>query len=221
MGRIVITGANSGIGLELARQYAGRGEQVVAVCRRASPELSDLGPEAVIEGIDVTDDDAVDRMVREIGDRPIDVLINNAGILSQENLDDLDYDSIRRQFEINSLGPIRVSLALAPLMASGSRLAIVSSWLGSIAENRSGGNLGYRMSKAAVNMAGVTLAHELRSKGIAVVLLHPGYVRTKLTSGGGTIDPDESARGLIARIDALSLDTTGSFWHADGHELPW
>ncbi|MGI9381768.1 MAG: SDR family NAD(P)-dependent oxidoreductase, partial [Methyloligellaceae bacterium] len=128
---------------------------------------------------------------------------------------------IRRQFEVNTLGPLRVTKALMARLGRGSKVAIVSSWMGSLAENTAGGSYGYRISKCAVNMAGLNLAHDLRPQGIAVVLLHPGYVSTDMTGGGGTVDPEDAARGLIARIDALTLDKTGTFWHAEGHELPW
>lgn len=220
MARIVVTGANRGIGLELARQLAERGDEVIAACRSASPELAALGVE-VHEDVDVADDASVARFAESLGDRNLDCIINNAGILFRESLDELDFDGIRQQFEINTLGPLRLTKALLPRLGDGAKVAIVSSRVGSIADNSSGGNYGYRMSKTAVNMAGVNLALDLKPRGIAVVLLHPGYVRTGLTGGGGNIDPEESARGLIERIDALALETTGTFWHADGSPLPW
>ena len=219
MARILITGANRGIGLELARQLQARGDEVIAGCRSPSPELQALGVE-VVDGIDVADDGSVASLAEAVGDRPLDVLINNAGILTSESLDDLDLDRIRTQFEVNTLGPLRVTKALLPRLGRGAKVAIISSWMGSLAENTSGGSYGYRISKCAVNMAGLNLAHDLRPKGVAVLLLHPGYVHTDMT-GAGTIGPVDAARGLIARIDALTLDNTGAFWHAEGHELPW
>ena len=220
MSTVCITGANRGIGLELARQYTDRGETVIAVCRQPSSELEDLGVE-VVDGVDVSDPDGVGRLAESIGERPIDVLINNAGILSKESLDDLDFDRIRRQFEVNSLGPLRVTAALRGNLASGSKVAIVTSRMGSIDDNSSGGSYGYRMSKAAVNMAGRSLAQDLKPDEIAVAILHPGFVRTDMTDHSGLVDPPESAAGLIARIDELTLDTSGSFWHANGDRLPW
>lgn len=220
MARIVITGANSGIGLELARQFAARGDEVIATCRSPSPELEALGVE-VVDGIDVADDASVARLADVVGERALDVVINNAGIMTQESLADLDLGRIRSQFEVNTLGPLRVVKALLPHLGRGSKVAIISSWMGSLAENTSGGTYGYRISKTAVNMAGLNLAHDLKPDGVAVVLLHPGYVRTGMTAGGGTVDPEDAARGLIARIDALTLDNTGTFWHAEGYELPW
>lgn len=220
MATVVIIGANRGIGFELARQLKDRGESVVAVCRKASDELAKLGVE-VIEKVDVTDERSLARLAEALGSRTIDVLINNAGVLSDESLIDLDVDRIRRQFEVNSLGPLRVTAALRGKLDSGSKVAIVTSRMGSIEDNTSGGRYGYRMSKAAVNMAGRSLAHDLKEAGVAVVLLHPGFVRTDMTGHQGLIDPPESAAGLIARIDELTLETTGSFRHTNGETIPW
>lgn len=221
MATIVITGANRGIGLELARQCQARGDHVIAAVREASNELSEAGVET-IEGVEVTDDASVEKLAAALEGRNIDILINNAGILlARETIDDLNWDGIRQQFEVNTLGPLRVSRALLPCMSSGAKIAIVSSRVGSIADNTTGGRYGYRISKTAVNMGGVCLAHDVRERGIAVVLLHPGYVRTGLTGMNGDIDPDESARGLIARIDETTMERTGTFWHANGTELPW
>jgi NAD(P)-dependent dehydrogenase (short-subunit alcohol dehydrogenase family) len=220
MSTICITGANRGIGLEMARQFKDRGDHVVAACREASEELSTLDVE-VIEGIDVTDDRSVGKLAEALGDRTVDVLVNCAGILSDESLGDLDFDRMRRQFEVNSLGPLRVTAALRGNLSKGSKVAIITSRMGSIEDNTSGGRYGYRMSKCAVNMAGRSLAIDLRETGVAVVILHPGFVRTDMTGGQGLIDPPESAAGLIARIDELTLETTGTFRHENGEELPW
>ena len=220
MATICITGANRGIGLEMARQLKDRGDDVVAACREASEELATLDVE-VIEGVDVTDDGSVAELAKALGDRVVDVLVNCAGILSDESLSDLDFDRMRRQFEVNSLGPLRVTAALRGNFGDGSKVAIITSRMGSIEDNTSGGRYGYRMSKVAVNMAGRSLANDLREEGVAVVILHPGFVRTGMTGGQGLIDPPESAAGLIARIDELTMETTGSFRHANGEELPW
>ena len=222
MARVVIIGANKGIGLEMARQLAARGDEVIAAVRATSDDLSALDVE-VVEGVDVTEDSGVARLAEALGERQIDVLINNAGILTgrEKTLETLDWDVIRDQFEVNTLGPLLLVKALQGNLKKGAKVAIVSSRVGSIADNTTGGNYGYRISKTAVNMAGACLAHELKSDGISVVLLHPGYVRTYLTGYNGQIDPDESAQGLIERIDAITLDQTGTFWHANGTALPW
>jgi NAD(P)-dependent dehydrogenase (short-subunit alcohol dehydrogenase family) len=217
---VVITGANRGIGLELARQFKQRGDEVVAACRKSSDELIKLEVE-VVEGVDVADDAAVSRLVSSLEGRAIDVLVNCAGILSDESLGDLDFDRIRTQYEINSLGPLRVTAALRGNLGQGSTVAIITSRMGSIEDNTSGGRYGYRMSKAAVNMAGRSLANDLKDDGVAVAILHPGFVRTEMTGHQGLIDPPESAAGLIARIDEVTLETTGTFWHTKGEVIPW
>lgn len=219
MSHHVVTGANRGIGLELCRQLADRGDEVVAACRRPSRELEALGVR-IEAGVDVAEPDCVADLAGRLSGTPVDVLINNAGILERVGLDDLDFASVRRQFEINSLGPLRVTRALLGNLRAGSKVAVLSSLMGSMTDNTSGGSYGYRMSKAAVNAAAVSLAHDLRPRGIAVAILHPGMVRTDMTGNRG-IPVEESARGLLARIDALTLDDSGTFWHADGRILPW
>jgi len=216
----VVTGANRGIGLEIARILAERGERVFAACRRRSPELDAL-PVRVIDAVDVSDDRSVTALRERLQAEPIDLLINNAGLLRYDRLDNLDWDGIRRQFEVNTLGPLRVSAALGPSMRRGGKIGIVSSRVGSLADNTSGGLYGYRISKAAVNMVGVNLARDFKPRGIAVYVLHPGYVRTAMTGGAGHVDPHRAAQGLIERLDNLKLADTGTFWHAQGHPLPW
>ena len=216
----VVTGANRGIGLEIARILAERGDTVYAVCRQSSPELDALSAH-VIDDVDVADGQSVASLVARLGGEPIDLLVNNAGILRSESLEHLHWDRIRQQFEINTLGPLRVTAALAPSMRKGSKVGIVSSRVGSLADNTSGGMYGYRMSKAAVNMVGVNLSHDLKPRGIAVFILHPGYVRTGMTGGTGNTDARTAARGLVERLDNLDLGSTGTFWHAEGYALPW
>jgi len=217
----VVTGANRGIGLELCRQLAARGDTVIGACREPSRELEGLGIR-VEGGVDVTDDRTVADFAARLGETRLDLLVNNAGILTREGLDELDFDRIRRQFEVNSLGPLRVTAALRGRLHRGSKVAIITSLMGSMGDNGSGGMYGYRMSKAAVNAAGVSLARDLASDGIAVAILHPGYVRTRMTGGQGSLDPVESVRGLLARIDASTLETTGQFLRgATGEVLPW
>ncbi len=216
----VVTGANRGIGLELCKQARSHGHEVIALCRQASDELrtQELRLE---EGIDVSDDAVIEVLRERLAGQDVDVLINNAGILSRETLSDLSFDRIRQQFEVNSLGPLRVTHALLPNLKEGAKVAIVTSRMGSIADNGSGGSYGYRMSKAAVNAAGVSLARDLASRGVAVRLLHPGWIRTGMTGGMGNADPSEAAAGLWARIEALTLQSTVEFWHANGEQLPW
>jgi NAD(P)-dependent dehydrogenase (short-subunit alcohol dehydrogenase family) len=182
--------------------------------------LDALGIE-VHSGVDVGAGASVAELAASLGDRKVDILINCAGVLKRTTLDELDLDSVRQQFEINSIGPLRVTAALRPHLSSGAKVAIVTSRMGSIADNDSGSHYGYRASKAAANAVGKSLAVDLAPDGVAVALLHPGYVRTAMTQGNGLIDAKESAAGLIARMDELSLETSGSFWHMNGEVLPW
>ncbi len=219
MARILVTGCNRGIGLQLCKQLAARGDEVIGVCRTPSADLEDLGIR-IIPGIDVSRGDAMPRLSAAIGGEQLDVIINNAGILRPDALGELDYEQMVEQFKVNTLGPLRVTEALLDNLAEGSKVAIVTSRVGSIADNSSGNYYGYRASKTAVNMIGTNLMHDLKPRGIAVALLHPGLVATEMTGGQG-IAPADSARGLIDRIDGLNMANTGSFWHAEGYELPW
>lgn len=221
MSTVVITGANRGIGLALTQLLKERGDTVVAACRKPSTELLALDVE-VVEGVDVTNDRAVARLVAAVGKRRIDWLINNAGILVWgDSLENPNMDEIRKQFEVNALGPLRVTSALRACLDAGSKIGLVTSRMGSLADNTSGGAYGYRMSKAALNVAGVSMARDLASAKIAVAILHPGMVKTEMTGSHGHVEPLDAARDLIARMDELSLSTSGSFWHASGERLPW
>jgi len=219
MSTVVITGCNRGIGLELARQMHARGDKVIGVCRKQSAELAKLDIQ-VIEGIDVAEADDVEKLAAELKGTTIDILLNNAGILRRDSFGSLDYDEMMLQFRVNALGPLRVTEALSQNLADGSKVAIVSSRVGSIDDNGSGGNWGYRTSKTAVNMIGTNLMHEFKPRGIAVALLHPGLVATEMTGGQG-VSPEDAAAGLIDRIEELTLETSGGFWHAEGYRLPW
>lgn len=220
MATYAITGTNRGIGLELTRQALAAGNHVIALCRHASDALKATGAE-IHEGFDVSDDGVIAQLARTFEGREIDVLINNAGLLERQTLSSLDLDGIRRQFEVNALGPLRVTKGLLGCLKSGAKVTIVTSRMGSITDNTSGSSYGYRMSKTAVNMAGVSLAHDLKDDGIAVLLVHPGYVRTEMTGGSGMIEAQDAAAGILARIDGLTLEASGSFCHQDGESLPW
>jgi NAD(P)-dependent dehydrogenase (short-subunit alcohol dehydrogenase family) len=219
MATVVITGCNRGIGLELCRQYVARGDNVVGICRSGNDELQQLGIR-VVAGVDVGDDGCIDLLRAALQGTPVDILINNAGILRGDTLDTVDFDAMIAQYQVNTLGPLRVTRALLENLADGSKVAIVTSRVGSIDDNASGNNYGYRASKTAVNQVGMNLKHDLLPRNIAVALLHPGLVATDMTGGHG-VSPDTSASGLIARIDELELSNSGRFWHAEGYELPW
>lgn len=219
MATVVITGGNRGIGLQLCEQYSARGDDVIAVVRATNPDLDAL-PVRVITGVDVGDGASMPVLKEAIGDQHIDVLLNNAGILRSDSFDALNYEGMEEQFRVNTLGPLRVTEALLDNLDAGSKVAIVSSRVGSIEDNSSGGHYGYRASKTAVNQIGMNLKHDLAPRGIAVGLLHPGLVATDMTGGQG-ITAKESAEGLIKRIDGLNNENSGGFWHAEGYTLPW
>ena len=219
MATILVTGCNRGIGLQLCQQLAARGDEVIGVCRKPSDEIKASGVR-VMSDIDVGQGTSMSRLKEALGDQHLDVLVNNAGILRRDSLGELDFDAMLEQYRVNTLGPLRVTEALLDNLGEGSKVIIITSRVGSIEDNSSGGYYGYRASKTAVNQIGTNLKHDLLPRGIAVALLHPGLVATEMTGGQG-ISPVESARGLIERIDELTLARSGSFWHAEGYELPW
>lgn len=220
MQTVLITGANRGIGLALSKTYLAQGWQVLAVCRNASPELVESGAR-VIAGVDVTDQAALNKLADTFTGKKIDLLINNAGILQREALGNLDYASIEQQLNVNAIAPLRVTEAFLGNLQRGAKVAFITSRMGSISDNTSGSYYGYRMSKAALNAAAMSLARDLQSKGIAVAVLHPGYVQTAMVNFGGDISAEESAQRLSQRIADLTLENSGTFWHSNGDILPW
>ena len=217
----LITGANRGIGLELVRQLSKRGENVIATCRSTSSELNALSVR-VETGIDITSGDSIIQLKENLKDTKIDVLIQNAGIAEFNSLSNLDPQSIVHQFEVNALSPLCFAQTMLNNLSQPGKIALISSRMGSIEDNSSGGSYGYRMSKVALCMAGKSLSIDLRSKNIAVAILHPGLVSTRMTGyTSNGITAQESAKGLIQRIDELTLDNTGTFWHSSGEILPW
>ena len=217
---IVITGANRGIGLSLTSQLHAQGHRVIALCRNASDELQALGVE-ILDQVDVTQPTQLTERITQLGIENLDIVINNAGILNNENLGNLNYEQILRQFEINTLGPLKIVESLLGFLGFGSKIINITSRMGSIADNTSGGRYGYRMSKAALNMATMSLAQDLKPRGIAVAVSHPGFVKTGMTGFSGLIGPEESAQGILKQIERLDLDHSGHFWHSNGETLPW
>lgn len=224
MSTILVVGADRGIARSICQQLVARGDSVIAAC------LGDGLPDERIDsiaGIDVTSAQAVAVLVRAMAERdvPIDWLLHVAGVLGLDKLGQIDYVDMRRQFEINTLGPLRVVEACLPFLRRGSKVGIVTSRVGSLGDNGSGGMYAYRVSKAGANMVALNLHHDLSQRGIAVLALHPGMVATDLTKGyPGThqyISPDQAATGLIARMDELELARSGQFRHANGDLLAW
>ncbi|WP_413683304.1 SDR family oxidoreductase [Prochlorococcus sp. MIT 1011] len=217
----LIIGANRGIGLELVRQLKERGEDVIATCRSSSPELDALSVR-VESNIDITSGDSVIKLREQLKDTKVDVLIHNAGIAQFNSLSNLDPQSVLHQFEVNALSPLCCVQTMLSHLRKSAKIALISSRMGSIEDNTSGGSYGYRMSKVALCMAGKSLAVDLKPKGISIAILHPGLVSTRMTGfTPNGIQPKESVKGLIQRIDELTLENTGTFWHSNGEILPW
>jgi NAD(P)-dependent dehydrogenase (short-subunit alcohol dehydrogenase family) len=216
----LVVGASRGIGLALCRRLKTLGRSVIATVRQSAPALDALGVQ-VESGVEITDDDSIAALARRLDGVVLDEMICNAGILREDDLDNVDLAEVRAQIEVNALGPLRAVKALRRNIRRGGKLALITSRMGSMGDNGSGGYYGYRMSKAALNAAGMSMARDLRGAGIAVAILHPGFVRTEMTDGSGNVEPDEAAKQLVDRVDALTLETTGTFWHASGQVLPW
>lgn len=214
---VVITGASRGIGLSFTKIFKAKGDTVYALCRKSNPELNALGVQ-VIEGVEVREEKTFTKVLAALKGSTIDILINNAGIYLKDNL---DFEVIREQFEVNTLGPLKVTKALLPHLKKGSKVAMLTSLMGSITDNSSGAYYGYRISKAALNAASKSLSIDLAPQGISVILLHPGYVKTDMTQGRGEISPDHSAQGLVQVIEKMSAKETGHFYDYEGDELPW
>ena len=226
MPTVFITGASRGLGLEFARQYAGEGWRVLAACRAPAQAaaLDAIAGDVTVLPLDVADRDAVAGLPARLGEGAIDLLINNAGVYGRgQSLGRIDYAGWESVLRTNVLGPIAVAEALLPNLrrAGGARIALMSSKMGSIADNTSGGTYAYRSSKAALNAAGRSLAHDLAGEGIAVIMLHPGWVRTDMGGAGGLIDAPESVAGLRRVIAGAEMRHSGRFYAYDGAEIPW
>ena len=218
--QIVITGANRGIGLCLCQHYAQDStNKLTALCRKSSSELDKLNINKIVD-LDVSNPDSIKKNLKH-WEEPIDILINNAGVSNRESLDDMAFDTMEQQFKVNALGPLRIVNHLLPYIKASGKIIMITSRMGSIADNTSGSRYGYRMSKAALNIASVSLAHDLKNKKIAVGIIHPGYVKTDMTSFMGNVPPQEAAQSITQRIQELNLDNSGTFWHANGEVLPW
>ena len=221
MSTFLITGSNRGIGLELCKLIIARGDEVIATCRKTSSELNKLGVR-IEEDIDISSEKSITILREKLLGLKLDCLIHNAGIFEYNSLDDLDQQSILRQFVVNALSPLILTKYLKVFLKKSSKIAFITSRMGSISDNSSGSSYGYRMSKVALSMAAKSLSKDLLKEEIYVAILHPGLVSTRMT--GFTkygISAEESVNGLLKRIDSLNKNNTGTFWHTNGEILPW
>ncbi len=227
MPTVMVTGANRGIGLEFARQYADAGWTVIATCRNPgrADALKALAGDVTVQAMDVGDPASIRAAKKGIGDAPIDVLINNAGLLGgrDQAFGATDYDTMGEVLRVNVIGPLAVAEAFVGNLEAGKgkRLATVSSRIGSIAENGSGGRYIYRPSKAGVNAVMKSVALDLAGQGILVAILHPGHVQTDMGGPKAPVSPADSVAGMRAVIDGLTPETSGHFFNYDGAVIAW
>lgn len=235
MPTVLVTGSNRGLGLEFVRQYAAEGWRVHACCRdpAGASALQELaaGGDVVVHALDVEDFDAIGRLAQRLAGTAIDVLLNNAGLFGpkahaegdpRQSFGHLDYDVWARVLRVNAQAPLRMAEAFVEhVAASGQRRIVnVSSVIGSIART-DGGNYAYRTSKAALNMVTANLARDLAPRGIRVMSVCPGWVKTEMGGAGASLDPATSIRGVRQRIAELDDARSGAFIHHDGAALPW
>lgn len=228
----LVVGADKGIAHAVARRLHEGGDDVIAACMFGGSDLAELGI-TVVPGIDVTSDEAVDGLHKRLAERGVtlDWLMHVAGVMALDRLESVDFDDMHRQFEINTIGPLRTVRALADLLVEGSKVGIVTSRVGSLGDNSSGGDYAYRVSKAGANMVALNLHHDLSPRGVAVLALHPGTVSTDLVT---VIDPADreryaamfitaevAAERLVDVMNQLTPETSGRFRHANGEYLPW
>jgi len=230
---VIVVGANRGIGLALVSKLVKDGNKVWATTRKPSTDLDSFGDGVtVIDGVDISDNSLPELLANTFVGVTFDMAIINAGVLAKETLEfDASKEtmkSVMRQFDVNALGHLRSYIGLQNCLKKGSKIGFITSRMGSIGDNTSGGMYGYRMSKAALNMFGKSLALDLKEQGIAVAILHPGLVETDMTSVFGVkagvgpcVSTEDSANGLLLRMKELNMSTSGTFWHMKGHVLPW
>lgn len=234
MPTVLVTGANRGIGLEFARQYAADGWKVLAAVRdlRKATDLHSLGSDVSVMPMDVADEESIIKLSRDLDGQPIDVLINNAGISgraegaprgSDSDMQAVDAEHWLKVFRVNSIAPLLVTRAFRKNVANGERkiVASISSLLGSIESNGSGGMYVYRSSKTALNMVNKSMAGELKADGIACIVFHPGWVKTDMGGGSAPVTPEQSARGMRAVLGRVARADSGKFFNYDGSEIPW
>ena len=226
MSTILITGANRGIGLEFAKQFHAKGWKVWATSRsisNAGELIGIISYENVIE-LDVSQSDQVIAMENQLREQNVKLrcLINNAGVMTDRvGIDKVSQDDMVQAFKVNSASPVMLVQTLLPMLKSGCKIVNISSLMGSITDNSSGGYYSYRMSKAALNMAVKSMSQDLRRKNISVFAFHPGWVRTRMGSLIAPVSTKKSVNGMMHILDQLSISDTGKFYNFKGEELPW
>jgi len=225
-GTILITGAGRGLGLEFARQYAADGWRVIACCRSPdkAPELKKLGRQVELHALDVTSADSIQHLAKGLAGTPIDVLLNNAGLHGDRTpFGATDVDLWKKILEVNTIAPVQLAAALLENVAASAQKKVVniSSKVGSIGDGPGGGSYAYRSSKAALNMAMVNAAHELKGRGITILLIHPGWVQTDMGGPSAPVSIEQSIAGVRRIIDKATLAETGHFYDYTGKQLPW
>jgi len=227
MPTVFITGASRGLGLEFARQYADEGWRVIATCRdgKKSKQLAALSGDIRVYKLDIADHARIQALAKSLRKEPIDLLISNAGIYGPRpvKLGGVDYAAWDEAMHINAMSPLKIAECFQENVAAGKlkKIAAITSKMGSISDNSSGGSYIYRSSKAALNAVMRSLSVDLKPRGISVVILHPGWVRTDMGGPGGLIGTEESVAGMRRVIDDLNLDTSGGLFNYDGAEIPW
>lgn len=230
MTTVLVTGANRGIGLEFVRQYADAGAHVIAACRapEKAPDLAAIAGRhrgrVEIAALDVSDAASVELLGRRLEGRPVDVLVNNAGVMGgrSQGFGSIDYHAWAHCLSVNLMGPMRVCERLVENVAASEERKIVNltSRMGSIGDASTGAYI-YRSSKAALNMASRLMARELADRGVIVLTVHPGWVRTNMGGANAPLTPEESVTGLRALISRAGPEMSGRFWNVTGEELPW
>ena len=230
MPTVLITGANRGLGLEFARQYLAQGDAVIAACRRpaAAQALQRLGHESgdalTLLEVDVADSASVQRAAARFPDTAIDILVNSAGVMGEgATLGSMDYNAWMQLLNVNVLGPARMCEAFLEQVARSDRrlMVAITSGMGSLADNTSGGYIPYRTSKAAVNMLMRSAALDLKSRRITCVVVNPGWVRTDMGGPNARLSPEESVSAMRRLFAKLDPQGSGRFYNYDGREYPW
>jgi short-subunit dehydrogenase len=224
---VLITGANRGLGLEFVRQYASDNYEVIACARKLNKKdslhkLQEAYKNISIFSLDIQNFTSIDQLAKTLK-KPIDILINNAGVYPDSSIDHIDYDAWLDAFKINTLAAFKMTKAFLPHLKKGDlkKVASLTSKMGSIDDNSGGGEYLYRSSKTALNMVMKSLSIDLKPYDLSLITLHPGWVRTDMGGPNGLIDADESVAGMKRQIDKLSVKTTGQFIAYDGKKIPW